>query len=68
MNDPAATNIVTDAYTEALVSIRKDHGDRMAMSMARGMLVASCYMIRLISGPRAAAKELYSLADRYACE
>lgn len=68
MNDTEATDTVMHANIHTLDGIRKQHGDKMALLMARGTLMAACYMLRLICGPRAAALELYSMADRYAVE
>ena len=53
---------------QAMVSLRKTHGDRAALVMARALLGASAFMLKLICGSKVAAMELYSHADRYACE
>lgn len=68
MNDIHGADYVANAQIATLDNIRKEHGDKMALMMARGMITAACYMLRLVAGPRAAAAELYSMADRYAVE
>jgi hypothetical protein len=68
MTELRGADYVANAQIATLDAIRKEHGNEMALLMARGMITAACYMLRLCAGPRAAAAELYSMADRYAVE
>lgn len=60
--------LVIKANVEAITGLRKTHGDRVALIMTRGLLGAASLMLKLMIGSRAAAMELYVIADHYAGE
>ena len=60
--------MVTKANIDAIISLRKSHGDRTALIMTRGLLGAATFMLKTLIGSRSAAAELWAIADQYAVE